>query len=67
MGKTGFIKYYVVGLTVVSLTALFLSLNSSGDVKKLRQEISQKDQLTDGTERKRQKNPADNSGKAGTC
>lgn len=45
MGKTGFIKYYVVGLTVVSLTALFLSLNSSGDVKKLRQEISQKDQL----------------------
>ncbi len=44
MNKSGFIKYYVVGLTLISLTALFLSLNSSGDVKKLKQELSRKDQ-----------------------
>ncbi len=44
MIKGDFVKYYIIGLTLVSLTALFLSLNSSGDVKKLKKEISQKEQ-----------------------
>ncbi|WP_457624401.1 hypothetical protein, partial [Persephonella sp.] len=43
MEKKGFLKYYIIGLTLVSLTALFLSLNSSGDVKRLKKELALKD------------------------
>lgn len=43
MENKSLIKYYIIGLTLVSLTALFLSLNSSGDVKKLKKEITDKE------------------------
>ncbi|NPA57787.1 MAG: peptidoglycan DD-metalloendopeptidase family protein [Aquificae bacterium] len=43
MEKNSLIKYYLIGLTVASFTALFLALNSSGDIKKLKQELAQKE------------------------
>ncbi|WP_457625628.1 peptidoglycan DD-metalloendopeptidase family protein [Persephonella sp.] len=45
MNKTNLIKYYIIGLTLISFTALFLSLNSSGDVKQLKQKLSRKDEV----------------------
>jgi len=43
MEKSTLLKYYVIGLTLVSFTALILSLNSSGDIKRLRQQLSKKE------------------------
>ncbi|SNZ07890.1 Murein DD-endopeptidase MepM and murein hydrolase activator NlpD, contain LysM domain [Persephonella hydrogeniphila] len=45
MRKSNLMKYYIIGLTLISFTALFLSLNSSGDVKQLKQKLSQKDEI----------------------
>ncbi len=44
MEKQGLMKYYLIGLTLVAFTALFLSFNSSGDLKRLKQELAEKDQ-----------------------
>lgn len=43
MGKNSLMKFYMLGLTLISFTALFLSFNSIGDIKKLREELSKKD------------------------
>ncbi|NPA12879.1 MAG: peptidoglycan DD-metalloendopeptidase family protein [Aquificae bacterium] len=45
MDKNLLYKYYIIGMLVITGTALFLSLNSAGDIKKLRQQLAEKDKV----------------------
>ncbi|WP_051654719.1 M23 family metallopeptidase [Persephonella sp. IF05-L8] len=42
MSKDTMLKFYIIGLSLLSLTAFFLAINSSSDIREVRQQLTEK-------------------------